>query len=672
MTTLTPLMASFNGGEWAPELWGRSDIAKYVNAAKKQSNFISLPEGPLKPRPGTFYVSPTKNNLTARLLPFQFSLTQAYIIECTNLLFRFYKDNGIIETVPGSPYELVSPYLEATLPNIKYAQSNDVIYLVNPAVKPQKLTRTGHTSWTIAPIDFQDGPYLDINVTATTFTPAATTGTGINLTASTATFAATDVGRHVRIKQGTTWGWAIITAFTSTTVVVITIKSDFASTAASKNWRMGAWSDTLGWPSVVIFYERRLFLGNSATLPQTLWGSESDNFESMAPSKTTDTIVDSSAITYTIDDNQVHNIQWLSSSEKLTIGTSSGEFAAQASTLNEGLTPTNITIRNKSRIGSANVSPVLIEQSTIFVQTAGRSIYEFVFDDINSPVNSTEVSIFSKHMLRGFVREISYQKKPWNLIWGCCQDGSLFAVTFLKEQEVLAFHRHPIGGTNAKVLSIATIPNPGSNQVWLVVERLINGSVKRYVEYITDEYVPEDKDDKDGFVYTDSSLEYFGAPVTKITRLDHIIGEEVQILANGASHPNRIVASDGSVTLNRPTTIAQVGLKNESEFIPLNFEPIGQFGSTLQQKKTIDRLAIQLSSSLGGVLGDESDQYDIAYRSPSMPMDQSPPLFTGKIIQKMPNGWDDTQSIVIKRTQPFPLNILAISPRISIVEEPTV
>jgi hypothetical protein len=92
----------------------------------------------------------------------------------------------------------------------------------------------------------------------------------------------------------------------------------------------------------------------------------------------------------------------------------------------------------------------------------------------------------------------------------------------------------------------------------------------------------------------------------------------------------------------------------------------------LQQKKTIDRLAIQLSSSLGGVLGDESKQYDIMDRSPSMPMDQSPPLFTGKRILKMPNGWDDTQSIVIKRIQPFPLNILAISPRISIVEEPTV
>lgn len=670
MTTLTPIFASFNGGEWAEELWGRSDIQKYPNAAEIQKNFISLPAGSLKPRPGTSYVTPTKDNLIGRMIPFEFSLTQAYGLEFTNLKMRVFKDNGIVEVTISVPYELTTPYAESVLSNIKWAQSNDVLYLVNPNVAPQKLTRTGHTSWTIKPIDFQDGPYLDVNVSATTFTPAATTGTGVNLTASTATFAATDVGRHVRIKHGSTWGWAIITAFTSTTVVVITIKSAFGATTASKDWRLGAWSDTLGWPSVCIFYEQRLFFANSATLPQTLWGSETGNFESFSPSKFDNTIVDSNAITYTIDDNQVHNIQWLSSSEKLTIGTSSGEFAAQASTLNEALTPNNITIRNKSRIGSANVLPVLIEQSTIFVQTAGKSMYEFVFDDINSIVNSTEVSIFSRHMIRSGIKEITYQKKPYSLIWGCCNDGSLFAITFLKEQEVLAFHRNPISGNNAKVLSVATIPNPEGNQLWLIVERTINGSTKRYVEYLNDFYEPIDVNDKSNFIFMDSAVEYSGIPVTKISGLDHLVGEEVQILANGATHPNRTVASDGSITLSRPTTIVQIGLPTESVYKPLAIEPVGQLGSTLQQAKRIDRVAIQISRSLGGKIGDYEIQDEIMKRYPSDLMDNSPPLFTGKIIQNMPNDWDSTQAFLIKRDQPLPLNILAISPRIKITEEP--
>ena len=51
-----------------------------------------------------------------------------------------------------------------------------------------KLSRTGHTAWTLAEVDFTNGPFIDVNTTTTTLTPAsAGVGAGVNITASATT-----------------------------------------------------------------------------------------------------------------------------------------------------------------------------------------------------------------------------------------------------------------------------------------------------------------------------------------------------------------------------------------------------------------------------------------------------------------------------------------------------
>ena len=93
-------------------------------------------------------------------------------------------------------YQITTEYTDSQLADLQFAQSADVMYITHPAHEPTKLTRTGHTSWTIADVDFEKGPYLDDNTTDTTLTASATTvGTGRTLTASASLFASTDVGR---------------------------------------------------------------------------------------------------------------------------------------------------------------------------------------------------------------------------------------------------------------------------------------------------------------------------------------------------------------------------------------------------------------------------------------------------------------------------------------------
>ena len=198
------------------------------------------------------------------MVPFEFSTEQTYILEFGNQYIRFYKDNGQI-TSGGSAYEISSPYLTAELFDIKFAQSADVMYLTHNNHSVRKLSRTGHTSWTLTEVTLTDGPYLDANTTTVTMTPGNTTGSGISLTASGPTFASTDVDRLISFSNG----YAKITGYTSSTVVTINIEDDFDNTNAVTDWKLGAFSGTTGHPSCVSFFEQRLVFAGTTNEPQT-------------------------------------------------------------------------------------------------------------------------------------------------------------------------------------------------------------------------------------------------------------------------------------------------------------------------------------------------------------------------------------------------------------------
>ncbi len=190
---LTPAINKFNAGEVSPLLLARNDFVKYQNACKQLQNMIVLSQGPVTRRPGTKFIATTKNNAAARLIPFEFSKTDAYMLEFTNLLMRAYRNGGLVLNADDSTFELVTTYTTAELSLIQFVQSADIMWLVHPDHEVAELTRTDHNSWTLTDEDLVTGPFLPINTTATTITPSATTGT-ITLTASTAIFEADHVG----------------------------------------------------------------------------------------------------------------------------------------------------------------------------------------------------------------------------------------------------------------------------------------------------------------------------------------------------------------------------------------------------------------------------------------------------------------------------------------------
>jgi hypothetical protein len=149
MARVHPFQSNFTAGELSPRLEGQIDFKKYFNGCSELTNMIVYPHGGATRRGGMYFVSEVKtSSKEVRLIPFEFNVTQSYVLEVGDQYIRFYKDNGQIQS-GGSAYEISTPFLEAELSELHFAQSADVMYICHSNHAPRKLSRTGHTSWTL-------------------------------------------------------------------------------------------------------------------------------------------------------------------------------------------------------------------------------------------------------------------------------------------------------------------------------------------------------------------------------------------------------------------------------------------------------------------------------------------------------------------------------------------
>jgi hypothetical protein len=560
MPRTTAALNSFVSGEFSAKLDGRTDFEKYASGCKTLENMLVHPQGAAARRVGTQFISEVKtSSAKTRLIPFEFSTTQTYVLEFGNTYIRMFKDKGqitegdvtvtaitkanpgvvtatshgyadgdivILSSVVGMTevngktfkvsnkdtntfelenvdgvdvdtsgfttyssggdankiYEIVSPYLTAELFELKFAQSADVMYITHPNHEVMKLSRTGHTAWTLTEVAFTDGPYLATNTTTTTLTPAsASVGTGVNITASAVTginggvgWLATDVGRILKFNSGK----AIITARTNTTVVVATITTAFTNTDATAAFNLGAFSDTTGHPSCVSFFEQRLVFAGTTDEPQTLYFSKSGDYENM----TTGTNADD-AMVYTIASNQVNKIRYLKAVRTLLIGTTGGEFSVSADGTDAAVTPTNVTIKRQSSFGAANVDAQPAGNAVLFLQRAKRKIRELAYNYDSDGYVAPDLTILNETVTNSGITEMAYQQAPDSILWCVRDDGVLAGLTYQRTDNVVAWHRHIIGGKSDTGKNIiqqkinftanGTIVNGAANSITLASHGLV-------------------------------------------------------------------------------------------------------------------------------------------------------------------------------------------------------
>jgi len=774
MARQTTAFTNFTAGELSPRLDGRTDLSKYYNGAKTMENMVIHPHGGATRRPGTKFIHEVKtSSAQTRLIPFEFSTTQTYILELGNLYMRFYKDGGIITEsnktitaitkanpavvtssshgysngdyviissvagmnqvngrtfkvankttntfelqdvdanninssdyqtytsggVANKIYEITSPYATADIPTVKFAQSADTMYLVHPSYAIRTLTRTGHTSWSFA-------------------TPSLSGSVSPNL-----------------------------------------------NTASDK------------YPSCVSFFEQRLVFAGSNDNPQTVWFSKGADYTNFTTGSN-----DTDAMVYTIASNKVNAIRYLSAQRSLIVGTLGGEFVVSASGTTSPITPTNVQIQRQTNYGAANVDAIQVANVTLFLQRAKRKIRELTYNyNVDSYV-APDMTLLAEHITENLITEMAYQQEPDSVVWMVRGDGYLLGMTYARTEEVVGWHRHKLGGVFgeatitvsdygniatgttititksdgtsvtftseaaggtspssstgwrpnesndttadniytainahadftianpsaavvtiketsktgtspitittsdttrlatanegiAVVESVASIPTDSDeDQLYLIVKRTIDGTTRRYVEFLQ----PFDygSDQADAF-YVDSGLTYDGTSTTAITGLEHLENESVTILADGATHPVKSVSSGpvmtgGSLTLDRAATKAQIGLPYNSTLQTMRIEGRGSDEGTSQSRtKRINEVTLRLYKSVGVTVGSKLTNMErISFRSSADSMDTAVPAFTGDKQVEFRGDFETDGYIYVQQTQPLPLTVLSIYPRV--------
>jgi len=663
MPRTTLALTSFVSGELGAKLDGRTDFNKYNTGAKTLENFLIHPQGAATRRVGTQFIAEVKDSSKkTRIIPFEFSTVQTYVLEFGNTYMRVYKDKGQVLS-GGSAFEISTPYLEAELFEIKFAQSADILYITHPNHAVRKLSRTGHTSWTLTECSFTDGPYLSENTTSTTLTPSGTSGS-VNITASASLFAATDVGRLVSFSNGR----AKITGFTSATVVAATTQDDFDNTNAVSNWKLGAFSGTTGHPSCVSFFEQRLVFAGTNSEPQTLYFSKSGDYENM----TTGTNADD-AMVYTIASNQVNRIRYLKSQRTLIVGTTGGEFTVSADGTDAAITPTNIVIKKQSSYGTANVDAIPAGNSVLFLQKAKRKIRELSYNFDTDGYVAPDLTILNDIVTKSGITEMAYQQEPDSILWCVRDDGILAGLTYQRSENVIAWHRHKLGGTFGAgasatgfgvVESVASISGQlTEDEFYVIVKRTINGATKRYVEV----FAPFDFDETDAtdFRFVDSHLTYSGSATTTLSGLAHLEGQTVSVLADGATHADKVVSS-GQISLDRSTTKAVVGLAYDSVLQTMRIEGGAAEGTSQGKTKRISKVVLRLFETVGAKVGPTLNQLEtIPFRTTSSLMSNPvDTLLAGDKEIEFRDDYNTDGFIFVKQDQPLPLSILAIYPTV--------
>lgn len=726
MGKASPIITSFNGGELSPLLAGRVDIAKYPIGCKIMENFLPVTQGPAVARPGFRVVEEVKDSTSKTwLVRFEFSEDDASMIEVGDRYMRFYANRGQVQS-GGAPYEIVTPFLAADLTNsdgtfaIRCVGTGDEIYLVHPNYPPQLLSRFGVTNWTIAPVQCSPPPFATQNATTTTVYASATTGTGVALVASAATFSAADVGGYFYLGEGdvvdveqweadvsitagairrsdginyralnsaTTgsikpthvsgavydgntgvqwqfldpgYGWIQITAVTDSTHATGDVISEIPTGAVGSGQASTRWAHQ-AWNATDGYPTCVTFFRERLVFARnaTLWFSVSGDFQNFSY-EIEGTVTADAGFDRTIASDLANAIRWISPGDVLLVGTLGDEWAVMESNTLAAFGPSNVKTARQSAYGSSLVAPERVADDTIFIQKSGRKARAMKFDFAQNGYSSPDVTVYAEHVTKSRIIDMAYQQEPWAILWACRGDGMLIGLTYNSEQSVVAWHRHPMPGGIVECLECIPAPSGERDDLWTIVQYTINGVVRRFVAYLADEDT-EDMAPSD-WVYSDMASTYNGAQTSTITGLDYLEGQLVWVLVDGTWHPNRTVTG-GQIALQVPGSIVTVGLAAPGVLQPMPLEGGTQGGTSQGKKKRANKVTIRVNRSYGAAGPNTTQTQQLQLRTPSVPMGQGPPPLTGDAEMVWPGGYDPMMPLMVIKDRPLPLTVCAIMPQ---------
>lgn len=596
-----------------------------------------------------------------------FSATEAGVDENSNVLDdpNIYIDN--VQLLKNLVIRNTGIGVES-LQTMSYDVSGQRVYIASSDFKPKVLYRTSDYDWFLFDLPTYDGPYFDIGDTVyggrgsrINLTLSATTGDTV-VTASDILFQEADRGRHLRFRSIDTadWGYGTISQVISPTQVIVQTFRNFDATTASQEWMLGAWGDSVGYPSVVAASQGRICWANTPTQPNGFWASKSSSPYNYSPDDNfDDNITASSAVSILIA--EATDVRSLGNgNNKLFVGSSSGIFSI--SDLSQGFY--SVAVQRVDSAGTSNLMPVKSQGSVFFISRGLRNFYNvsYAYDQIEEGYRAEDMSVMNDDYAVGGFLEATVVQVPFPMVWIRNVNGELLSLTYNKKEKIQAWASHSIGGSGS-VIAIATQPRLGSDDVWMAVQRNIGGEVVTTLEYMTD--IQTALNTKYDLSYLDGSSTWSSQqPVAYLSGLNHLIGTTPTTLVSGGNYSSQNISSSGVYTLPIESGEVTVGHQYTSSVTLLQQEGGSNRGSVFGKPYRINEARVRFWATNGATLRFEQEalqnQESVVYFNEDFIFGEGFDLFTGWKVTKINSGSKPEVNIILTSQGALAMNIQCV------------
>lgn len=416
-----------------------------------------------------------------------------------------------------------------------------------------------------------------------------------------------------------------------------------------------AFSGAGNYPGAVSYFEQRRVFAGTTNKPHNIWmtksGTESDMSYGLP-------IKDDDRIAFRVAAREANTIRHIVPLTQLLLLTGAAEWRV-TSINSDAITPTTISVRPQSYVGANNVQPVIINNALMYCAARGGHVRELGYNWQANGFTTGDLSLRAPHLFDTFdIVDMAYAKAPQPLVWSVSTSGKLLGLTYVPEQQVGAWHQHDTDGVFESCTAVA---EGAEDVLYCIIRRTINGASVRYVERMASRQFAEAAD----AFFVDCGLTYSGAPADEISGLDHLEGETVSVLADGAVHPQRVVTG-GAITLDVEASKVHVGLPitADLETLPLAAQLDGAFGQG--RYKNVNKAWLRVFRSSGIFVGPSADKLTEAKQRTTEPYGTPPALKSEEIPVLLTPSWADSGQVYVRQSDPLPLTIVSLTTEVAI------
>lgn len=446
-----------------------------------------------------------------------------------------------------------------------------------------------------------------------------------------------------------------VVSITSSTVLKVRSGLPYTAVApvqalgvASTSFFTHAFSEDNGYPGAVGLHNLRLWFGGTAKEPNRIRGSVVDDFFNFATGEG-----DSDGFDLVLNSNESNLVKWIASFRQgLVVGTGGEEWTIQGGgDGSEVLKPSNVQAIRRNRAGSSNIQPIQTRDSLLWVSPTGRRVFEFAYVFTSDAYEAPDMTLRAENITASGIIATAYQSEPDPILWCVTANGRLLGFSYQRANQITAWFQRTTEGTFE---SIAVVRGSGdADRVWMIVNRTINGTTKRYIERFYPTAQAFDFDTATDFCYLDCAKKVTMASGTAVSGLSHLEGKAVKVWADGDTIESKTVAS-GAITLSAAATSLFVGLPYTATIQAMPLEFVLQDGTAQGHKFNAQRMQTLIHKSLGGQYKSTSSGTAYALEYPA----GTTAVFSGRRDQHLKPDWVDAITLTFLHSDPTPFNML--------------